>query len=123
MSGITAEQSAGIFYKTRVRDVMTYAAVTCREDTHVGEMARLMKSHNTGSVVVVDEDDRPLGIVTERDMVYKVVATSAGDLTAREIMSSPPVMVQPDDFVYQAISLMMRRRCRRLIVAHETGEL
>ncbi|MHB9114395.1 MAG: DUF294 nucleotidyltransferase-like domain-containing protein [Thermoleophilia bacterium] len=123
MSGITAEQSAGIFYKTRVRDVMTYAAVTCHEDTHVGEMARLMKSHNTGSVVVVDGDDRPLGIVTERDMVYKVVATSAGDLTAREIMSSPPVMVQPDDFVYQAISLMMRRRCRRLIVAHDTGEL
>lgn len=123
MSDITAERSAGIFYKTRVRDVMTRAMVTCREDTHVGEMARLMKSHNTGSVVVVDHEERPVGIVTERDMVYKVVATSAGDLTARQIMSSPPVVVQPDDFVYQAISLMMRRRCRRLIVTRETGEL
>ncbi len=119
---MTPEQSAGIFYKTRVRDVMTTAAVTCGRDTLVSEMAVLMKSHNTGSVVVVD-DARPLGIVTERDLVYKVVATGAGDLTAGEIMSSPPVTINPDDFIYQAVGLMMRRRCRRLIVVHETGGL
>jgi CBS domain-containing protein len=123
MSGISAEQTVGIFYKTRVRDVMTTAAVTCTEDVHVGEMARLMKSHNAGSVVVVDGEDHPLGIVTERDMVYKVVATDAGDLTAGEVMSSPPVTIDPDDFIYQAISLMTRHRCRRLIAVHETGEI
>lgn len=122
MNGISLEQSAGIFYKTRVRDVMTSAVVTGRSDTLVSEMALLMKSHNTGSVVVVD-DDGPVGIVTERDLVYKVVATGAGELTAGAIMSSPPVTVDPDDFIYQAISLMMRRRCRRLIVVHETGKL
>jgi CBS domain-containing protein len=123
MSGISPEQTVGIFYKTRVRDVMTAATITCSEDTHVSEMAHLMKSHNTGSVVVIDGDDRPLGIVTERDMVYKVVAAGAGDLSAGEIMSSPPVTVEPDDFLYQAIGLMTRRRCRRLIVTRETGEL
>ena len=122
MSGISLEQSAGIFYKTRVRDVMTSATVTCRPDTLVSEMALLMKSHSTGSVVVVD-DDGPVGIVTERDLVYKVVATGAGELTAGEIMSSPPVIVHPDDFIYQAVGLMMRRRCRRLIVVHEAGGL
>ncbi|MBU2603968.1 MAG: CBS domain-containing protein [Actinobacteria bacterium] len=130
MSGMTAQQTAGIFYKTRVRDIMTQATVTCRVDAHVAHMARQMKSMNTGSVVVVDEDDRPLGIVTERDLVYKVVAAepdsadaAARDLTAGDIMSTPPVVIEPEDFIFQAVGLMMRRRCRRLIVVRESGEL
>ncbi len=127
---MTAQQTAGVFYKTRVRDIMTQATVTCRVDAHVADMARLMKTMNTGSVVVVDEDDRPLGIVTERDLVYKVVAAepdsadaAARNLTARDIMSTPPVMIEPEDFIFQAVGLMMRRRCRRLIVVRESGEL
>lgn len=124
MPGISPEQTIGVFYRTRVRDIMTPVAVTCAEAAPVTDMALLMRERNTGSVVVVDAENKPLGIVTERDLVYKVVAEAcSGDLTASDIMSSPPVVIHPDDFVYQAIHLMTRRRCRRLIVVNDTGEL
>ncbi|MCZ7663672.1 MAG: CBS domain-containing protein [Thermoleophilia bacterium] len=90
MTGISPEQTVGIFYKTRVRDVMTQAMVTCDEDARVTDMANQMRDHGIGSVVVVDSENRPRGIVTERDLVYKVVAAGCpGDLTAYDIMSSP----------------------------------
>ena len=124
MTGISPEQTVGIFYKTRVRDVMTQAMVTCDEDARVTDMANQMRDHGIGSVVVVDSENRPRGIVTERDLVYKVVAAGCpGDLTAYDIMSSPPVVTQPDDFIYQALHLMTRRHCRRLIVVNNRGEV
>ena len=86
-------------------------------------MAVMMRDHGTGAVVVVDESERPIGIVTERDLVYKVVATDDGRATAASVMSSPPITISPGDHLYQAIALMTQRRCRRLVVVDENGGL
>lgn len=134
MSGISPEQSTGIFYQTRVDDVMSHSTFTCRMDTPVREMATLMRSNVVGSLIIVDEEGAPLGIATERDLVYKVLA-EAGEpadpeghgspysLTAADVMSSPLVTVHPDEFIYKATFLMMKNRCRRLVVVQEEGGL
>jgi len=102
---------------------MREAAAVWGTAVHVQEMATVMREHGMGSLVIVDDDNRPLGIVTERDLVYKVVAAGRPDATAGEIMSAPPVSVTPDTPLYLAVDLMLRRRCRRLVVVGEDGRL
>jgi len=134
LSGISPEQSTGIFYQTRVDDVMSHSAFTCRADTPVREMATQMRDNVVGSLVIVDEEGSPLGIVTERDLVYKALTgghdsqdpqeqSPPSSLTAEDVMSSPPVTVHPSEFIYKATFLMMKNRCRRLVVVREDGQL
>ncbi|GAB4244586.1 MAG: hypothetical protein Kow00129_04190 [Thermoleophilia bacterium] len=123
MSGVSAEQTMGVFYKARVEDVMSAAAVTTDPDASAREMALLMRENQLGALVVVEEDEQPIGIVTERDLVYKVLADGEFDLCARNIMSSPPITISPEDHLYQAMYLMMRHRVRRLVVVDSLGRL
>lgn len=111
------EATDGIFHRTRVQDVLTHALALGRPDTPAQELAVLMRDQGVGSVVVVDDDLSPLGIVTERDLVYKVVAGDMGHLSARDVMSSPAITVGPRDPLAEALYLMTRHRCRRLVVA------
>ena len=82
-----------------------------------------MRDRDAGAVVVVDESGQAVGIVTERDLVYKVVATDDDQATARSVMSSPPITISLDDHLYQATALMTQRRCRRLVVVDDAGRL
>ncbi len=121
MSGISPNQTVGIFYKTRVRDVASGDPVACSPRSTVREMSSAMLEHGVGAVVVVDEQGRPLGIVTERDLVYKVLAHGELEQTAADVMTSPAASIGPEDFVYQGLQLMLQRRCRRLVVVDASG--
>jgi signal-transduction protein with cAMP-binding, CBS, and nucleotidyltransferase domain len=82
-----------------------------------------MAQKKRGSVVIV-EDNRPIGIVTERDIVFGVVAKDKkpSDVAVRDIMSSPLKYVSPDMTLKQASRIMAKNNIRRLPVI-ENGKL
>lgn len=103
-----------------VFEIMSHTPVTIAGDATVASAATLMRDHDVGSLVVVD-DARPTGIVTERDLVTKVAAADRhpGSVHVSEIMSAPVVAIHPEEEVVEAAKLMANRKIRRLAVVRE----
>ena len=108
----------------RVSEVMTKDVVTVDVKTSIMEVAQLIKKHRVGSAVVT-KSGKPLGIVTERDMVEKTIASDLipSKTLAGEVMSTPLISVLPKTSVYEASRIMLKRNIRRLVVINETDEL
>jgi CBS domain-containing protein len=109
---------------TTVRDIMTTDIVNLQVDVTLDEAARLMRERNIGDVVVA-EDDRLIGLVTDRDIVVRAVAegldprsTTVGAVASRDI-----VAVRPDDNAQDAALLMREQAVRRVLVVDEQGLL
>ena len=101
-----------------IRDVMTTNPETLPESTTVREAAETMRANDIGDVVIVDDNGAISGILTDRDIVVRVVAegrdprvTRIGDIASREMTA-----VSPDDPVDRAVQLMRERAIRRLPV-------
>src|SRR5437870_13703763 len=99
---------------------MTQAPVTIHGDAPAKTAAGLMREKDIGSLVVVDTG-KPMGIVTERDLVTKVAAEDKqpSRVLVRDIMTSPVVAVHPHEEVAEAAKLMAERKIRRLPVVKE----
>lgn len=100
-----------------VRDVMTSNVRAAASTESLADAAQMMKEEDVGSLPVV-EDDRLIGILTDRDIIVRAVAErvdpqsiSVGDVASREL-----VTVDPDQDLDEALSLMARHRVRRLPV-------
>jgi len=106
-----------------VRGIMTKPVITTKTDSSVNEAAELMSGKNIGSVVVV-RGKKPIGIVTERDIVGRVVAkgVDASKVLMKEIMSKPLTTVRSDMSLIDAIRVMQKKKIRRLLVT-ENDEL
>jgi len=106
-----------------VRDVMIKDVVSVGEDLSVYDVSKLMAEREIGSIVVVREG-MPVGIVTERDFLKRVIVAGRDTKTTRirEVASSPVVTVDPDTSIASAILLMEKNKVRRL-VAVEDGKL
>ena len=89
-------------------------------DAPCGHLARLMRDKGIGSVVVV-EDGKPVGIVTERDLVHRVMAASMNPdgCTAAQISSRPVVAISVHTDVEMAVDTMNEYRIRRLVVVDD----
>ncbi len=89
------------------------------------EIAYKMREHGIGSVVIVNEKDEPIGIVTERDLVIKVVSQGKNpdEVIARDIMSQPVITVEEDMEVNEAVKLMVDKGIRRLPIVDDNGKL
>lgn len=119
---MTEPQSTAIS-RMRCRDIMTRDVQTATRDTTLREVAIMMRDGDMGSVPVVD-GNRLVGIVTDRDMVIRVLAEGKNaDTPAGEAMTSELVTVKPDDFVFEAIRLMGDKQVRRIPVVGDAGEL
>ena len=106
----------------RIRDVMTESVVTATPDTSVREVAETMRERNVGSVVLV-EDGRPVGFVTDRDLAVSVLADGRDPSDrACEHASATVVTAAPDLDITGAAELMVEHGIRRLPVL-EGGEL
>ena len=107
-----------------IRDVMTSSPATVEPSTPVVEAARVMKSEDVGPVPIVD-GDRLVGIVTDRDIVVRVVADGKDpqSVTVGDIASKDLVTVDPDQTVGEAARLMAQHQVRRLPVCEEDGRL
>jgi len=107
-----------------VKDVMSSPVVTADDSTPASDVAKLMEKHNVGCVIINDKNGRPIGIITERDLVVRVVAKNLhpGEIKAKEIMSSPLVTISSEKTVSDAAREMSRLNIRRLGVMYK-GEL
>jgi CBS domain-containing protein len=100
-----------------VRDVMTRPVITADADLDVLSAAKRMGSANVGSLVIVSEG-KPIGILTERDLVKKIVAQAVDPRTVQvgEIMCSPVVTIRPEADSREAAALMLKSGVKRLPV-------
>jgi CBS domain-containing protein len=105
-----------------VKDIM-YPAHKADQNTSIEDIAKFMLEHNIASVFV-EADWRIKGIVTERDIVRKVVAKrlDPASVCLRDIMSSPVISVSPDTNLQDASELMAKHKIRRLAVV-ENGRI
>lgn len=105
----------------QVREIMTRAPATVGVLTAVSEVAHRMREENIGAVLVADGDELR-GLVTDRDLVVRVLAEGKdpGDTTVRDVCSADLVTVTPDDEVDRAIQLMREHALRRLPVVEGT---
>ncbi len=87
--------------------------------------ASRMNTRNVGTLVVIDDEKRPIGILTDRDLTIRVVAKGldASTTLVKEIMSPSPACVKEDDVIETAITMMRRGSHRRLLVVDEEGKL
>ncbi len=101
---------------------MVTPPVTVTKDTSVREAARIMYERKVGSVLVVDEEGRLVGIVTERDIVFACAQGWDADKHAVwEIMTENPATIRPSDNVVAAMEKMRRLGVRHLPVVDEAG--
>lgn len=105
-----------------VEDLMTPTAVSVTPGTSFKEIARLLDEFDITAVCVVDETNRPLGVVSEADLVHRRSA-GAGPDTADTLMSSPAVVARPGWSVVRAARVMERARVKRLPVVDDDGQL
>jgi CBS domain-containing protein len=101
----------------RVSEVMVRDPVTFHPDTPVNELAKTMRKRSIASVVLVKEG-KPVGIVTERDLVHRVLADGRdpSKLRAGEVCSKPVVAVSVYCDVEDAVDTMNDYKIRRLVV-------
>ena len=107
-----------------VRDVMTKEPRVVRRDTSVQEIVATMNKYDISSIIVV-EGKRPVGIVTHKDIISKLVQARIPPeaVTAREVMTSPIVAINEDANVEEAARLMTKKRIKKLIVTRNNDEL
>ena len=99
-----------------VRDVMTPNPQTVSPDDTLEQAARIMRDQDTGAVPVV-QDGRPIGILTDRDIVVRAVADGDTSTRAvRDVVSRQLVSVSPDSSTNEATELMSAYEVRRLPV-------
>ncbi len=105
------------------RDVMTPDPVCCRPHTSVDEVARLMVDGDFGEIPVIDSADHPIGVVTDRDIVRRIVAQGKNPIgyTAETCMTQPVVTVRSDAPLEDVVSMMERHQIRRVPVVDEQG--
>ena len=100
-----------------VRDVMSKSAKVVRPDTQVKEVVVTMNKFDIGSIVVV-QGGRPVGIITERDILRRLVepCLAPETLRAREIMSRPVITIPDSASVDEATKIMVKKHIKRLLV-------
>ncbi len=107
----------------KVSQIMTSNPVTCGPDSDLEMVARKMVEHDCGVVPVVDGDHKPLGVVTDRDIVCRAVAKGRNprELRASDVMTAPAVTCSPDSEIEQCAGLFEDRKIRRVVVVDEGG--
>jgi CBS domain-containing protein len=105
------------------------AYITLDENTLVAQGAKTLYEQE-GNTIVVTRDAgagrrSPVGIVTERDIIFRVVAQNKGPfkVSLKDIMSSPLISIRSDTPEKQALSILKEKKINRLCVLNESGEL
>lgn len=85
--------------------------------THISDIAKIMVEQNVGAVVVT-RDYEPLGIITERDVIERVLLANRNlhEIVAQEIMTAPLLTIDSSRTVEEALAIMHKNRLRRLVV-------
>ncbi|MFQ6095821.1 MAG: cyclic nucleotide-binding/CBS domain-containing protein [Candidatus Bathyarchaeia archaeon] len=104
-----------------VKDIMSSPVITIQENEPADKAAVLMEKREVGCIIVTAENERPIGIITERDFVTRIVARDLqpSKVTVKEIMSAPLITIGPDETLNEAARRMSRLNIRRLGVIYK----
>ncbi len=108
----------------KVSDVMVHDPVMVDPDAPCGRLAQLMRDRVIGSVVIV-ENGKPKGIVTERDLVHRVMAEKKepNSCSAFEVASKPVIAVSIHTDIEMAVDTMNEYSIRRLVVVDDEDQV
>jgi len=111
----------GLRPKMLVKDVMASPVVTINENQSSHKAAQLMTENDVGCIIVTSKEEKPLGIITERDLVTRVIAknTLPSKIKAKKVMTSPLITIDPDETLSEAARRMSRLNVRRLGVMYK----
>jgi CBS domain-containing protein len=103
---------------------MTKEPRVVRRDTNVQEVVATMNKFDISSIIVVEEE-RPIGIVTHKDIISKLVQARIPPdaVTAREVMTSPIITINEESSIEEAARLMSKKHIKKLIVTRNNNEL
>ncbi len=107
----------------RVTDIMSHRVVTAAGNTSLGEAAKKMIENDVGSVVIIDEEGRCIGIVTERDFLRFFVEKVPPETPVREYMRKDPITVREDASINEARNIMITHNIRHLPVVGHNGRV
>lgn len=105
-----------------VKDYMKTNVISVDKNTKLKDIARIMTEKNIGSVIVV-ENDKPIGIITERDIVKAIGKGKDIEVLAKDIMTSSLITIREDAPISGALSLMRLNNIRHLPVIDDSGKL
>jgi CBS domain-containing protein len=107
----------------KVNQVMTAKPACCRPDTRLQEVAHMMVAHDCGEIPVTDAGGRPLGVITDRDIVVRTVAQGQNPMekTARDVMTTPCFTVGEDADLDECTDVMEKNQVRRMLVVDGSG--
>ena len=105
------------------RDVMTADPACCTPTMTLDLVAKLMVQNDCGEIPVIDLSERPIGVITDRDIVCRVVADGKNPMahTAEQYMSQPVVTVREDDPLDEVVNSMEKHQQRRALVVDGDG--
>jgi len=111
----------GIRPRMLVKDVMTSPVIAIDKEDTAQEAAQLMDKNDVGCIIVTSNDEKPVGIITERDMITRVLAknTLPSKVKASKVMTSPLLTIDPDETLTEAARKMSRLNVRRLGVIYK----
>lgn len=114
----------GLRSKMLAKDVMSSPVITIDEDAPAHQAAELMDKRGVGCIIVTNAEEKPLGIITERDLVARILARNIkpDSVKAREVMTSPLITVDPGVKISEIARTMSRLNIRRLGVVYK-GQL
>ncbi len=109
----------------QVKDLMTPDPACCTSETSLREVAQMMVDNDCGEIPVVEnqENQLPIGVITDRDIVCRVVATGQNplDLTVADCMSRPCVTVTPEMTLEECCNVLEENQIRRVPVVDAGG--
>lgn len=111
----------GIRPKMLVKDIMTSPVITIGENDTIYKAAQLMDKHDVGCIIVTNKEGKPVGILTERDFVSRVLTknTLPSRIKAGKVMTSPLITIDPDETLIEAARKMSKLNIRRLGVIYK----
>jgi len=109
----------------KVSDVMTKDPDCCTPESKLSDVVRMMVRRDCGQIPVVESQSsmKPIGVVTDRDIIVRSVAEGKNplDMTARDVMTSPAVTVTPETKLEDCCRTLEKNQVRRVPVIDEQG--
>lgn len=107
-----------------LKNIIRLELLSVKPEDGIHEVVRIMKDKDVGSVLVCDADQKPLGILTDRDLVIRCMGENRNpdQCRARDLMSSSPRTVRETDGLYDCINAMHDAGVRRIPVVDQQGK-
>jgi len=113
-------RSEGYLFNVTAGELMKHLPMTASPDDKIVDVAKIMAKKGVGSIVIVDPENHPLGIVTIRDMTIRVLASGvSSSLPISEVMTVPVISVEPEVPCFSALLVMARHNCHHICVVEK----